>query len=182
MNLDQSDLVPDAKDSGWWTHTIGDMPLPTPCTVTPDMSCSDVIELLRAEGFDQLPVVDDGGEIHGVVTESNLLYKIRSLDKDFNCVEVRDVLFKKFKTVALSTKLWELSRILDRHPFVLVTASQRVFTGKDKGGKGKQRTMVLSVLTRIDLINHIVSQMPEAAQNVTLSRSASLKDLKELST
>ena len=180
MNLDQSDLVPDAKDSGWWTHSIGDIPLPTPCTVTPDMSCSDVIELLRAEGFDQLPVVDDGGEIHGVVTESNLLYKIRSLDKDFNCVEVRDVLFKKFKTVALSTKLWELSRILDRHPFVLVTASQRVFTGKDKGSK--QRTMVLSVLTRIDLINHIVSQMPSAAQNVTLSRSASLKDLRELST
>ena len=157
-------------------------PLPTPCTVTPDMSCSDVIELLRTEGFDQLPVVDDGGEIHGVVTESNLLYKIRSLDKDFNSVQVRDVLFKKFKTVALSTKLWELSRILDRHPFVLVTASQRVFTGKDKGSGGKQRTMVLSVLTRIDLINHIVSQMPSAAQNVTLSRSASLKDLKELST
>ena len=180
MNLDQSDLVPDAKDSGWWTHSIGDIPLPTPCTVTPDMSCSDVIELLRAEGFDQLPVVDDGGEIHGVVTESNLLYKIRSLDKDFNSVQVRDVLFKKFKTVALSTKLWELSRILDRHPFVLVTASQRVFTGKDKGSK--QRTMVLSVLTRIDLINHIVSQMPSAAQNVTLSRSASLKDLRELST
>ena len=180
MNLDQSDLVPDAKDSGWWTHCIGDIPLPTPCTVTPDMPCSDVIELLRTEGFDQLPVVDDGGEIHGVVTESNLLYKIRSLDKDFNSVQVRDVLFKKFKTVALSTKLWELSRILDRHPFVLVTASQRVFTGKDKGSK--QRTMVLSVLTRIDLINHIVSQMPSAAQNVTLSRSASLKDLKELST
>ena len=180
MNLDQSDLVPDAKDSGWWTHCIGDIPLPTPCTVTPDMPCSDVIQLLREEGFDQLPVVDDGGEIHGVVTESNLLYKIRSLDKDFNSVQVRDVLFKKFKTVALSTKLWELSRILDRHPFVLVTASQRVFTGKDKGSK--QRTMVLSVLTRIDLINHIVSQMPSAAQNVTLSRSASLKDLKELST
>ena len=180
MNLDQSDLVPDAKDSGWWTHSIGDIPLPTPCTVTPDMPCSDVIQLLREEGFDQLPVVDDGGEIHGVVTESNLLYKIRSLDKDFNSVHVRDVLFKKFKTVALSTKLWELSRILDRHPFVLVTASQRVFTGKDKGSK--QRTMVLSVLTRIDLINHIVSQMPTAAQNVTLSRSASLKDLKELST
>ena len=180
MNLDQSDLVPDAKDSGWWTHCIGDIPLPTPCTVTPDMPCSDVIQLLREEGFDQLPVVDDGGEIHGVVTESNLLYKIRSLDKDFNSVQVRDVLFKKFKTVGLSTKLWELSRILDRHPFVLVTASQRVFTGKDKGSK--QRTMVLSVLTRIDLINHIVSQMPSAAQNVTLSRSASLKDLKELST
>ena len=180
MNLDQSDLVPDAKDSGWWTHCIGDIPLPTPCTVTPDMPCSDVIELLRTEGFDQLPVVDDGGEIHGVVTESNLLYKIRSLDKDFNSVQVRDVLFKKFKTVGLSTKLWELSRILDRHPFVLVTASQRVFTGKDKGSK--QRTMVLSVLTRIDLINHIVSQMPSAAQNVTLSRSASLRDLKELST
>ena len=180
MNLDQSDLVPDAKDSGWWTHSIGDIPLPTPCTVTPDMPCSDVIQLLRTEGFDQLPVVDDGGEIHGVVTESNLLYKIRSLDKDFNSAQVRDVLFKKFKTVALSTKLWELSRILDRHPFVLVTASQRVFTGKDKGSK--QRTMVLSVLTRIDLINHIVSQMPTAAQNVTLSRSASLKDLKELST
>lgn len=180
MNLDQSDLVPDAKDSGWWTHSIGDIPLPTPCTVTPDMPCSDVIQLLREEGFDQLPVVDDGGEIHGVVTESNLLYKIRSLDKDFNSVQVRDVLFKKFKTVALSTKLWELSRILDRHPFVLVTASQRVFTGKDKGSK--QRTMVLSVLTRIDLINHIVSQMPSAAQNVTLSRSASLKDLRELST
>ena len=180
MNLDQSDLVPDAKDSGWWNHCIGDIPLPTPCTVTPDMPCSDVIQLLREEGFDQLPVVDDGGEIHGVVTESNLLYKIRSLDKDFNSVQVRDVLFKKFKTVALSTKLWELSRILDRHPFVLVTASQRVFTGKDKGSK--QRTMVLSVLTRIDLINHIVSQMPSAAQNVTLSRSASLKDLKELST
>ena len=180
MNLDQSDLVPDAKDSGWWNHCIGDIPLPTPCTVTPDMPCSDVIQLLREEGFDQLPVVDDGGEIHGVVTESNLLYKIRSLDKDFNSVQVRDVLFKKFKTVGLSTKLWELSRILDRHPFVLVTASQRVFTGKDKGSK--QRTMVLSVLTRIDLINHIVSQMPSAAQNVTLSRSASLKDLKELST
>ena len=38
VNLDQSDLVPDAKDSGWWTHSIGDIPLPTPRTVTPDMT------------------------------------------------------------------------------------------------------------------------------------------------
>merc|ERR1712196_258698 len=79
--VDQStQMLPDANASGWWNHTIGDIALPTPCTVTPDMPCQDVVNLLKDQGFDQLPVVDKEGEIHGVVTETNLLSVLTRID------------------------------------------------------------------------------------------------------
>jgi len=176
INLDQSDMIPDAQASGWWNSSVGDLPLPTPCTVTPDMSCEAVVKLLREEGFDQLPIVDEKGEIHGVVTESNMLFKLaRVAGKDLKTMPVAQVAFKKFKEVGLSTKLWELSRILDRQPFVLVTASQRVFTGHNES---QERRLVLSVLTRIDLINHIMTQLPNGdGHTISLTRTASYPEM-----
>ena len=175
--VDQStQMVPDANASAWWNHTIGDIALPTPCTVTPDMPCQDVVNLLKDQGFDQLPVVDKEGEIHGVVTETNLLFELRKEGQALSDLPVKDVVYKKFKEVGLTTKLWELSRTLDREPFVLVTASQNMYSG----GEVIKRRMVLSVLTRIDLINYIIGQVPSGENATRITRSSSSSDFKKL--
>ena len=52
----------------WWaTKKVHELPIATPLTITSDVRCKDAIALLKAEGFDMVPVLDDGGVI-GVVT------------------------------------------------------------------------------------------------------------------
>ena len=43
-----------------------------------DVECGRAVEIMKQQGYDQLPVVDKDGRIMGVVTEGNLLAKLAS--------------------------------------------------------------------------------------------------------
>ncbi|KAH9367835.1 hypothetical protein HPB48_003120 [Haemaphysalis longicornis] len=45
----------------WWNQTVRALRLRIPLTVTPTVTCQDAVELMSAEGIDQLPVVDESG-------------------------------------------------------------------------------------------------------------------------
>ncbi|GIY52375.1 cystathionine beta-synthase [Caerostris extrusa] len=45
----------------WWNWRVNSLDLAAPITVLPQMSCQDAVDIMRKEGFDQLPVVDDTG-------------------------------------------------------------------------------------------------------------------------
>lgn len=47
----------------------------TPVTISSDVSCRDAIALLKEEGFDMVPVVEED-KIVGVVTEGNMTNSI----------------------------------------------------------------------------------------------------------
>lgn len=146
--------------SEWWSHIpVAQLPQKFPMTLFPNVTCSGAVDILRREGFDQMPVVDEAGSILGMVTEGNLMSqllrkKVKSTDL------VAKVLYKRFKQVPTTTTLGELSRLLDRDHFVLVVSRQTCFSSIDES---IVKTTIFSIVTRIDLLNFIMKGHGSAA-------------------
>jgi cystathionine beta-synthase len=143
---------PEDNDQWWSKRTVSELKLLTPFTVGPTVTCKEALDILTNEGFDQLPVVDEVGQVLGVVTEGNLAAKllrgsVKSKDP------VSKVLYRQFKQVTLQDTLAHLSALFDRDHFVLVVATQRHYTGE---GQYADRTTISGVASRIDLVNFIV--------------------------
>jgi len=147
----------DEKEQQWWSKkTVGDLNLPTPVTVSPHCSIQDAVNIMKAQGYDQLPVVEVNSTVLGVITEGNLMSQIlhKRVATGDSCA-LSNVLYKKFKEVNAKTTLSELSRIFDKEPFALVVASQKCFSGE---GIVAEKKMVTGVATRIDLLNFITKR------------------------
>ena len=52
----------------WKEATVRDLNLPAVVSVTENSPCGEAIEKMQKGGFDQLPVVNDKGTLHGLVT------------------------------------------------------------------------------------------------------------------
>ena len=91
---------------------------------------------------------------------------------------VENVLYSQFKRVTLDTTLSKVSRILDRDHYCLVVHSQRlcmfyfifernisyeIFTSffflADSTENIQERTVVIGIVTQIDLLNYITSRV-----------------------
>jgi cystathionine beta-synthase len=151
--MDETELDDSVANSSWGQKEVRFLDIAPPCTVLPDLPCGKAVDILKAQGYDQLPVVDKSGHIHGVVTEGNLLAKITA-GKVSPSDPVTSVLYRQFKTVAMGTSLAKLSKIFDRDHFALVTASQQVFGEEEP----QTRTMIIGVVSRVDLLNFIIKE------------------------
>uniref|UniRef100_A0A2L2Y4G7 Cystathionine beta-synthase n=1 Tax=Parasteatoda tepidariorum TaxID=114398 RepID=A0A2L2Y4G7_PARTP len=138
----------------WWDTRVSSLNLAEPLTILPHMSCQDAIELMNKEGYDQLPVVDDTGEIKGMVTLGNLMAKIVA-GKVLSSALVSEVLYTTFNKITLDTTLGRLSRILESGHFALIVHNQRQCGDKEKI---ETKQIVIGVVTRIDLINFITNE------------------------
>eukprot|EP00118_Oscarella_pearsei_P024586 m.306360 g.306360 ORF g.306360 m.306360 type:complete len:534 (+) comp41184_c0_seq1:70-1671(+) len=135
----------------WWAKTVTDLKLNTPLTVLPDVTCSESIEILKKEGYDQLPVVSDSGDVLGMVTLGNLLSKVlRGKVKPSD--PVTSVLYKQFQKIDLSTSLSVLSRILDKDHFAVVMHAQKCYSSASSAA---EKDTIFGVVTAIDLLNFI---------------------------
>uniref|UniRef100_A0A7S3GLQ3 Cystathionine beta-synthase n=5 Tax=Palpitomonas bilix TaxID=652834 RepID=A0A7S3GLQ3_9EUKA len=142
------------EDKHWWSNeTVASLGLQSPVTISPSVKLEKAIGLLKEHGFDMLPVVDEAGEILGVVTEGHLM-SLLAQGKVALQDAVDKALFKGFKTVDVSTSLGSLSKLFDRDHFVLVANSQQYVSGDG----AKTRKIVFGVVTRIDLIHFIASR------------------------
>lgn len=45
----------------WSKLKVSSLGLEAPLTVLPNVSCQEAVDIMKKEGFDQLPVVDAGG-------------------------------------------------------------------------------------------------------------------------
>ena len=72
-------------------------------------------------------------------------------------VQITRCLYTQFKKLSLSTPLSKLSEIFDHDHFALVVTSQRCF---DAGGAVSEKALVFGIVTRIDLLNFIVTNRP----------------------
>eukprot|EP00056_Hartaetosiga_gracilis_P007998 m.114843 g.114843 ORF g.114843 m.114843 type:complete len:518 (+) comp12833_c0_seq1:1063-2616(+) len=155
-----SEQPPEGLVEDWWTNLpVSSIPQKTPVTIEPSVSCEEAVRILKAEGFDQMPVVDASGNILGMMTEGNLmsnLVKKRVKKSD----PVSKVLYKRFKKVSLDTTLGAVTRHLEKEPFVLVTSEQRSY-GSDSAVSTKES--IFSIVTKIDLLNYITTNQPEEA-------------------
>ncbi|XP_055975205.1 cystathionine beta-synthase [Sorex fumeus] len=135
------------KKPWWWHRKVQELKLASPLTVLPTVLCEHTIKILREKGFDQAPVLDESGEILGVVTLGNMLSCLLA-GKAQPGDPVRSVLEKQFKQVRPSDTLGQLSRVLESSPFALVLQEQIQYT---------QRHGVFAVVTAIDLLDFVAA-------------------------
>ena len=146
-------------DRDWWARRlVGELQLTTPVTVTPEVTCKEAVGILQSLGFDQLPVVGVDNSVLGVVTEGNLTAKLMS-GRVRPADPVTKALYPQFRTVTAATSLSELARLFDRDHFAVVSQTQRVFLGGDAGTR--DRSVVVGVVSRIDLLKYITSHAPD---------------------
>ncbi|GFR09776.1 cystathionine beta-synthase [Trichonephila clavata] len=196
MDID-SEMV---KKHWWWNTEVRNLKLAAPITVLPHVSCQDAIDIMRTEGFDQLPVVDDAGFVKGVITLGNLMSKIMA-GKVVSTALVSDVLYTTFHQIELNTTLGRLSSILDTGHFALIVHSQkqcdailddvaaklpRTESGNlkilaslphDMSISSKEnmdlKQIVIGVVTRIDLLNFIANEPAKCSSLADSSKSES---------
>ncbi|XP_051566503.1 cystathionine beta-synthase-like protein [Myxocyprinus asiaticus] len=150
--LREEDLV--VNKPWWWNLTLQELRLSAPLTVLPSVSIKKTIQILKVKAFDQAPVVDEAGQILGMVTLGNMLSsvlagKVRPSDA------ISKVLYKQFKQVHLTDNLGKLSRILETDHFALVVHEQIQYMSD---GSPKMRQMVFGVVTAIDLLNYVATR------------------------
>eukprot|EP00977_Amphora_coffeiformis_P015696 scaffold4674_cov188-Amphora_coffeaeformis.AAC.7 len=130
------DLVKMKKFQSWWaTKRVCDLPISTPLTITSDVLCKHAIALMKQEGFDMVPVLDDG-HVVGVVTEGNMTTRVLSgrCSMDASVAEA-GVIYKTFHKFTMNTTLAEVASALDHDPFVLIVTEQRCYSGQTKKRK-----------------------------------------------
>jgi len=152
--LDASELQMENEEKQWWVgRTVQDLKFNTPVTVTARVSCQTAIDIMAKTGYDQLPVFD-GEKLVGVVTDGALTAKLfhgRAKKTD----PVTKCMYSDFKTLSLETSLGELSKIFNIRHFVLVITKQSMY---EDANTATTKTMVIGILTRIDLLNFIVAR------------------------
>ena len=144
-------LDPLLKNEWWSSHLVSNLKLSTPVTCTKNVTCAEAKEIMKKQGFDQLPVVDDDN-ILGVVSEGNLMAKLVAKRVQAND-PISKVLYTQFRRVSLSTTLGELSHIFDRDHFAVVVSSQQCYGGPNKL---TEKAVIVGVVTRIDLLDYIM--------------------------
>lgn len=107
----------------------------------PQTLVREAIELLKKNGISQLPVLEKGKQLLGIITEYDLL-KAAVEDKDSLNKSVERFLIKDVETIKLSTPIKKVQELLrnDLVPIVI------------------ERNEVLGVLTKIDLLDYFVKK------------------------
>jgi cystathionine beta-synthase len=166
---------------------VHDMPLSTPLTITSDVTCKDAISLLKGEGFDMVPVLEDNSVI-GVVTEGNMTTRLLSgRAQPDTTVADAGVIYKTFHKFNINATLADLAQALDSEPYALIVTEQRCFVGGRKLSGASEdgsvpslqssssstsrvitRSVVSGIVTRIDLLD-FVSMGPKSKLGANLN-------------
>jgi cystathionine beta-synthase len=163
------DVIQRQQYQTWWANMqVHDMPLSTPLTITSDVTCKDAISLLKREGFDMVPVLEDNHVI-GVVTEGNMTTRVLSgRAQPDTTVADAGVVYKTFRKFNMNATLADLAQALDSEPYALVVTEQRCFVGaREMSGASEDsslpssesrivtRSVVSGIVTRIDLLDFV---------------------------
>ena len=148
------DVVKSKKFEFWWSKMqIGSIKMTTPLTVHKTVTCKEVIDILKKNGFDMVPVMDDSQNVCGVVTEGNLSARLLS-GRVAGDSPVTEAMYKKFRKVAMTDSLETLATIFDYEPFSLVCNENKLHTADGV----KTTTVVVGIVTRIDLLDFIANK------------------------
>uniref|UniRef100_A0A8C8CIR6 Cystathionine beta-synthase n=1 Tax=Oncorhynchus tshawytscha TaxID=74940 RepID=A0A8C8CIR6_ONCTS len=154
--LKESDIM--VNKPWWWNLKLQGLNLSAPLTVLPTVSCQKTIKILKENGFDQAPVVDEAGLVLGMVTLGNMLASVLA-GKIKPSDPVNKVIYTQFKQIRLTDNLGKLSRILETDHFALVVHEQiqcKSFYLTD--GSPSLKQMVFGVVTAIDLLNFVTAR------------------------
>lgn len=113
-------------------------------TVRADDIMEDVVALMKQHQISQVPVVDDGGKLKGVVTEVDLLNHMLMADHEHGPGEsIASILNPEPLVVKPSTTLESLMQSFKRAGLAVIVDETELVTG---------------ILTKIDLLDYLASQ------------------------
>jgi len=152
--LAERDIIELEKEKLWWhDEKISALQLSAPLSVLPTLSVDQAITIMNEEGYDQLPVIDESGDINGVATLGSLKAKVlKGTVKPSDKVD--KAAYHTFKKVTLDTSLEKLDRILDKEHFALVVHSQRLFKSTNDV---QTKEVVVGVVTDMDLLQYVTN-------------------------
>lgn len=135
----------------WWNNSISTLNLTTPLTVGVDVCLQEVINIMKGNAVNQLPVVDQDGSIKGMVYLPNLMSKmLNRLAKPSDSVS--RAIFKQFVKVDRTDCVGHASRVLEKDPFVLVVQKEKKYTDAENF---QLKETVVGVLTQRDMLEYI---------------------------
>lgn len=155
-NFIDKETTANDSDHWWWTKPVSALKLRAPLTVNPEVTVQDALRLLSREGFDQVPVVDETGDVIGMLTVGNMMSmvtkgKIKVTDP------VGKAIYKQFKQVAMDATLGSLSHILNTDHYVVLVQDQRHYQGNEATSV---KRLIFGIATRIDLLEFIMHGEP----------------------
>ena len=109
--------------------------------VRPDAKAEEAINLLRRHGISQLPVIEEGGRVIGLVDESDVLAALLTDSGGASRAfarPVKDVMVTRLETISADAPIAELVPLF-RKDYIAIVMDGDQFLG---------------VATRLDLINH----------------------------
>ena len=123
---------------------VRDRMTPNPITVTPDTPFQDALRLMREHRFRRLPVVNEQGELVGIVSERDLLYASPS--------------------PATSLSVWELNYLLSKLKIEEIMTREVITTTPDAPIEDAAHLIVtnkIGGLPVVDENNHVVGVITE---------------------
>lgn len=113
------------REAEWGSGTVADLNPPAVVTVAKGSSIADAIATMEKDGFDNVPVVTDGGRMVGLLTIGELLARIARGDAT-KADTVEKAMFhfdgkQKFQPVTKDTKLSDLQNFFNDHAVAFVT-------------------------------------------------------------
>ena len=144
----------------WWEEKVKTLKLERNFNISSKMTCSDAISLMKKEGYDDVPIIDDNTFIGmaSVPYIMNMLMtcKVKPNDPLRNAVQLQ------FRKVALTSSLGLLSRILEKEPYALVVDDESYLPQNAVIKKGN----VKGIITTIDLLNYVTSAQNEKSNQI----------------
>lgn len=147
-----SDTRKNNHDNWWWDQKVSVLNLAAPFTVTDTVECQEAIDIMNKEGFDQLPVMDEHGDVLGMITLGSLMSKLVSGKVKPTSI-VAEALYSRFHKVQLDETLGNLSRILEKDHFVLIVHEQKLY---GLCHSVQKREVIIGIVTQIDLLSYIM--------------------------
>ncbi|EME30648.1 cystathionine beta-synthase [Galdieria sulphuraria] len=138
----------------WAYLPVTALPLQEPVTILGNVSCEEAVSILSSTSFDQLPVLDEKGNILGMVTQGNLISQLMSR-RVRNQDPVWKAAYKQFREVRPSTTLAQLSRIFRYDHYALIVSTQKCY---ESAGTLTEKKIVSGIVTQIDLLEFLVHQ------------------------
>jgi cystathionine beta-synthase len=129
--------------------TVADLKLKDAVTTDIHTTCKQVIDIMSANDFDQIPVVSGPHRrLHGLLTRGNILARIAS-GRATPDSSVEEVMFhfdnhtRNFKEITPETPLDTLTRFFENHSSAVVT--------ENVNGKAE----VKHIVTKVDLLSYL---------------------------
>ena len=109
---------------------VADLMTIDPCLITRSASVDEAEELMAKHRVSGLPVVDDGGELVGVVSQTDLMYltrpQVRALmDRWETPLSVQEIMTSPPVTVLSTMSLENAARVMSEHDMHRVVAVDR---------------------------------------------------------